>query len=59
LADAIGKSITESLSNIELEASINENTLLSFRESVESTLSEVDGQISVSVSEDSQTTMDG
>ena len=58
LADAIGKSITESLSNIELEASINENTLLSFRESVESTLSEVDGKISVSISEDSQTTMD-
>ena len=59
LADAIGKSITESLANIELEASINENTLLTFRESVENTLSEVDGQISVSVSEDSQSTMDG
>ena len=63
LATAVGNSVvqgmTEALSNVPISASIDENTLLTFRESVETTLSQVDGQISVSVSEDSQSTMDG
>lgn len=52
LADAIGTSVAEAMSNIKLAPSIDENTIIEFREQVEAEVGKAQPKVSVTLSED-------
>ena len=57
LAEAIGASVSEAMSAMEITPTIDENTLIEFRSQIESAASEANPQVDVTVSEDSKAAM--